>query len=323
MMQKKITEEMRRELLYASRDSCCQCEVQAGSGDLVVHHLDRDDSNNDPDNLVVLCLSHHSGAHQTGGHGMQMTPARIRDRRDRWVAKVRHERELGANLIKSALSINDAEQWIDDHVMPKLGHLPEEQVREAPAHLALPAVAAAQFTVDEIRELYASLIATAMDGTKTGLAHPSFVEIIKSLTPDEVQLLRYCTENDVSSCGLFWVKGQIFGSGFGGGEVHEERLVLSAHCPELKLAGCTHLHRAEFYLENLERLGLLVTIEWGESAESFARLYEDPDFIAASARIDGYETPEGTRSNVEVRRIVYRVTALAKEFCVACVTPPS
>ncbi|MGI6078839.1 MAG: HNH endonuclease [Fastidiosipilaceae bacterium] len=39
--------------------------VSIERSNLVVHHIDEDIQNNDPENLVTLCMSCHTGLHKT------------------------------------------------------------------------------------------------------------------------------------------------------------------------------------------------------------------------------------------------------------------
>jgi hypothetical protein len=70
--------------------------------------------------------------------------------------------------------------------------IPPENVVEPKASIAGPALQGLAFTHEEpnLKELYLSLIATAMDGRKAREAHPAFVEIIKQLTSEEASILR-------------------------------------------------------------------------------------------------------------------------------------
>lgn len=70
--------------------------------------------------------------------------------------------------------------------------IPPEYVVEPKSSIAGPALQGLAFTHEEpnLKEMYLSLLATAMDGRKVGDAHPAFVEIIKQLTSEEAQLLR-------------------------------------------------------------------------------------------------------------------------------------
>ncbi|AQX81539.1 hypothetical protein BWO91_17615 [Plantibacter flavus] len=73
----------------------------------------------------------------------------------------------------------------------KLIVIPESDVVEPKASIAGPALQGLAFShdEDELRELYLSLLATAMDGRAPDAAHPAFVEIIRQLSAAEVESL--------------------------------------------------------------------------------------------------------------------------------------
>jgi len=84
------------------------------------------------------------------------------------------------------------EEYITKRVSEKLNNVPEENIITPPPSIAGPAVEALRFSGDDInlRELYANLLAAAMDNRTTDLVHPGYVEIIKNLASDEALLLQ-------------------------------------------------------------------------------------------------------------------------------------
>ena len=54
---KKIPPRTEAEVLAANRHMCCICHNEGRS--VQIHHIDDDPSNNDPENLCVVCLPHH------------------------------------------------------------------------------------------------------------------------------------------------------------------------------------------------------------------------------------------------------------------------
>lgn len=90
------------------------------------------------------------------------------------------------------------EEFITTRVSEKLKNVPEENITTPPPQVAGPAVEALRFSGHDpnLRELYANLLATAMDKTTIHQAHPGFVEILKNLTSDEAILLQaFTTQN--------------------------------------------------------------------------------------------------------------------------------
>jgi len=74
----------------------------------------------------------------------------------------------------------------------KVSTIPAEHIVEPKASIAGPALQGLAFTHEEVnlKEMYLSLLATAMDGRISAQAHPAFVEIIKQLASEESALLR-------------------------------------------------------------------------------------------------------------------------------------
>lgn len=77
----------------------------------------------------------------------------------------------------------------------KLGieKIPEENIQEPKMSVVGPALEASKFYIeeDEIRGMFAKLIASSMDKTQSINTHPSFVEIIKALSPLDAKNLYF------------------------------------------------------------------------------------------------------------------------------------
>jgi hypothetical protein len=126
-----------------------------------------------------------------------------------------HSKGAGENFGKAALGISKIAKgtvetclapfnfviWgydkIKDKFIPlvakKLQNLPQEQIQTPKTNLAGPAIEALRFSAEEpeLQNMFANLLATAMDKQTSEDAHPSFVEIIKQLSPDEAKILYY------------------------------------------------------------------------------------------------------------------------------------
>lgn len=59
-------------------------------------------------------------------------------------------------------------------------------------HIAVPALQYISYCMDndELRDMYANLLANSMNKVVKNGVHPGFVEIIKQLSPDEARLLK-------------------------------------------------------------------------------------------------------------------------------------
>lgn len=74
----------------------------------------------------------------------------------------------------------------------KLKDTPPEKVVPPDNYVAVPALQQISycFDSDELRDMYANLLAASMHEDKKWGIHPAFVDIIKQLTPDEAKLLK-------------------------------------------------------------------------------------------------------------------------------------
>lgn len=91
-------------------------------------------------------------------------------------------------------------------VEEKLENIPEEKICPPEPYIAIPAVQQLCYCQDseELREMYANLLASSMNDDTKWKVHPSFVDIIKQLNPDEARLLR--TMNNRMPCPLLDVR---------------------------------------------------------------------------------------------------------------------
>ncbi len=78
----------------------------------------------------------------------------------------------------------------------KLEHVGEDKIVTPEAYVAVPALQAISYSMDseELRNLYANLLAKAMNSDTKDMVHPSFVEIIKQLSPIDSLVLKNIME---------------------------------------------------------------------------------------------------------------------------------
>lgn len=80
---------------------------------------------------------------------------------------------------------------LKDCVQKRIESIPDEELREPPKNIVVPAILSNSYTdSEELRLMYANLIANSMNKQQKHPAHPAFVEIIKQLTPSEALLLK-------------------------------------------------------------------------------------------------------------------------------------
>lgn len=99
-------------------------------------------------------------------------------------------------------------EWLDKTLPEKLKDVPEGNIITPPINIAGPAIEAMRFTGenDELREMYANLLAKSMDSRTVTNTHPRYIDIIKNITSDEALLLQQLKgkwENDLKVINIF------------------------------------------------------------------------------------------------------------------------
>ncbi len=122
--------------------------------------------------------------------------------------------ESGKTLALIPRAINAAlvplRQWIAEReykiaeteklLAQKLEHVGEEKIVTPEAYVAVPAIQAISYSMDsvELRNLYANLLAKSMNSDTKDSVLPSFVEIIKQMSPIDSMVFKTIMERDVN-----------------------------------------------------------------------------------------------------------------------------
>lgn len=194
----------------------------------------------------------------------------------------------------------------------KLKNIPPEQIEAPEAYIAVPALQNISYCMDndELRDMYANLLANSMTSIVKNGVHPGFVDIIKQLSPDEAKILRYfATKNVIPTITLRYENND--GSGIS---------VIKNFSNVGELTQCENQYTVNKYFDNLNRLGL-VESSAVMSALTDKTLYEPlkkhsyiktriADSVVKKAGFEKYEIKEGYMS----------ITDYGREFCNICIS---
>lgn len=203
------------------------------------------------------------------------------------------------------------EEFVIERVGGKLKNVPAERIQPPDILVAGPALEALRFAGNEevLREMYANLLATSLDSETAAKAHPTFVEILKNLKPDEARLLKiFGTDIEATCQPILEIRSSDNTPGFNIDARNFSVMGYEAHCqlPE----------QAPYYLDNLARLGLIERLK-GESRmadkEAYKPLYESEDFKQLKAQI------EKVGRKIETHHSGYMITDLGKLFREVCI----
>lgn len=200
--------------------------------------------------------------------------------------------------------------FVHTKVAKKLENVPPEDIKQPKPHVGVPTLDALRYTgsEEELADLYANLLATSMDRKTAYSAHPAFVDIIKSMSPDEARIMKFVGANGTGPQAMINIKLVKQDSSF---------LLVHRHISLIGVdAQCEHPPITSNYIDNLERLGLLKVDSTAKiTAEEPYKRIEDRTEISKIIE-DLSKTPELT---VEVQKIMVNMTDLGKQFYKVCV----
>jgi len=162
---------------------------------------------------------------------------------------------------------NNLEQYAE-----RIKDISPEQISETPPEIAIPIVEKLSYVSnEELRNLYIELLAKASIKDLNKKSHPSFVNIINNLSPDEAILLQILKNYPELRMSFFSQDIMLYRKGFDSINNNENFKKISY--PENILA----------YLNNLESLGILIISKKDQSQYRF--ISEVNSFIRDSKRV--------------------------------------
>lgn len=131
----------------------------------------------------------------------------------------------------------------------KLKNVKPENITPPEAHVAVPALQYLSYCMDneELRDMYANLLANSMNSVIKKGVHPGFVEIIKQLSPDEAKVMKYFAKTPIVP--TITVRYETSEGGY------IDKVKNFSNIGEL--SGCEQPLDINLYFDNLIRLGLL------------------------------------------------------------------
>lgn len=91
-------------------------------------------------------------------------------------------------LITSETNFEKTSELLSSRMM----NVPKEKIQAAEPYIMVPALQAISYSMDseELRNMYANLLASAMNTDTAASVHPAFVEIIKQMSPQDTYVLK-------------------------------------------------------------------------------------------------------------------------------------
>lgn len=131
----------------------------------------------------------------------------------------------------------------------KLERVQPELIEAPEPFIAVPALQYISYCMDndELRDMYANLLANSMNSVVKNGVHPGFVEIIKQLCPDEARILKHMQINLYVPTISLRVSMKTGGT----------KVIVKEFSNIPRICGCENPVQSEKYFDNLVRLGLV------------------------------------------------------------------
>ena len=217
---------------------------------------------------------------------------------------------------------------VEEIIFPTLAERFKDKLRRMvtpPLSIAGPVIESLRFTGSEesIREMYVNLLEDAMDSETIHRAHPSFVEIIRQLSPDEAMILKAIVNTYNGVLHTITLSGPSKSK-------YESQYTFLERFSDYELRGeCRFPDLMPSYLDNLCRLGItrhpqrnyshnaapLQTISRGHTVI----LIEHRDIVAMAAKVTEREDVREPQFFVEG----FYLTSFGEQFCRTCVAKPT
>lgn len=191
----------------------------------------------------------------------------------------------------------------------RLKHIPPENIVSPSPRIAVPTLQNASITEEkEIRALYANLLVNSMDKIMKNGIHPSFVQIVNQLCPDEAKILNYFYEK--KTVPIITLRA--------GNDRGEGTDVVKDFSNVGEIARCEKPLYIKMYFDNLIRLGLVDTHPLSSlvKKELYEPLKSHPYILSVSQDIERHK---GEYSKPQFEEGFLTLSAFGQEFCEKCV----
>lgn len=199
----------------------------------------------------------------------------------------------------------------------KLANVAPESIHSPEPYIAVPALQNISYCMDneELRDMYANLLANSMTEVVKDGVHPGFVDIIKQLCPDEAKILRYMSKyTTIPTITLQYVNKDESGITIGFIDVIKSFSNIGENI------GCEKPLNINTYFNNLERLGLIK--DYNDGRELIDKNLYEP--LKQHAYIIEHSNEPLVQSRgftkTRIKEGVVELTYYGEAFCEVCIS---
>ena len=198
----------------------------------------------------------------------------------------------------------------------KLKNVSPNEIVPPESHIAVPALQAISYSMDneEIRNMYANLLASSMQEKVKKDVHPAFVEIIKQLSPDEARILKYLYTEKESQPIIDLRLAKLYSHSWS--TYIKNFTILYRTVPDLEIKD---YKKVSVLLDNLSRQNLIVIHENSFLADTkkYDALEHDPIIQNQMSQA----APQDRKWSIE--KMYFGLTAFGMSFCRICIADPT
>lgn len=224
--------------------------------------------------------------------------------------------ELDKWILQKEYNVEQTKQVLEN----KLSSVDPEKIVSPEPYVAIPALESIPYTIsnEELYNLYANLLAKAMYADTKESVHPSFVEIIKQLSPaDALVLKEFATSKKPIAAAMFSILLRVKGLHILGQSPEEHSFLELAF--DIQLPNLSE-QQIRISIDNLKRLGLISLLDFslsGESAYAFAKSTELYSKVKDEfAKLNQSETLAET---ITTKEKALSLTPIGELFCKICI----
>lgn len=212
-------------------------------------------------------------------------------------------------------------------VSEEVKNVPEGKLTPPEQYVAIPAMQAITYSMDsdELKRMYAKLLANAINADEKKSVHPAFVEIIKQMSPLDAKVLKAFSDQLHGSIPMCNIRRQKPSMKISSELPSFRKMTLGqdicSHFAAVSIPGANGLEIISSS-ENLRRLGLI------EISESYHFTDEQYLYFENNAFIKGIlmgiqDDPNAQNYEVVLIRISGKMTRLGDQFYQVCLSEPA
>ena len=225
----------------------------------------------------------------------------IQTLQDWWYINYGHNISTQAELLRAKNEM-DVEN-LKNSTLQQVATIPPENVQEPPLKILGPALEASKYYIEEeeLRSMFAKILASSFDDRKNLIIHPSFVEIIKQLDVTDARILQFLKEQNHAAGSPIPIMKAVIRSDSGYKIVFPIIYFIN---------GTEGINELSSSLTNLERLGLLKIDD-----DTYSTIDSDYDFIRNNYFVQHVlqKYPE-----ISLEKMCFSITPLGNNFLQVC-----